>query len=169
MLRKFLYLQWKQFRRSSYFEAALAIKIFMLIGIIYFGGIAVFLGGAGYFLLKKVFPDVDPMLSLNKLLIYWWLFDLLLRYFIQQVPVLNIKPLMIIPVKRKQVVKFVLGKTSLSFFNILPLLFFVPFSLVLIFHHYHPLYVMSWFIGILGLIYFNNYAIFLINKTKTYG
>jgi hypothetical protein len=168
MLRKFLYLQWKQFRRSSYFEAALAIKILMIIGIIYFGGIAIFMGGAGYFLLKKAIPDVDPILSLNKFLIYWWLFDLLLRYFIQQVPVLNIKPLMIIPVKRSQVVKFLLGKTSLSVFNILPLLFFIPFSIVLIAKGYHPLYVFTWFIGIVGVIYFNNYAIFLINKTKVY-
>ena len=168
MLRKFLYLQWRQFKRSSYFEAALAIKILMVIGILYFGGIAILAGVGGYFILKKAFPDVDPILSLNKFLIYWWLFDLLLRYFIQQVPVLNIKPLMIIPVKRSQVVKFLLGKTSLSPFNILPLLFFIPFSVILIVKGYHPLYVFTWFLGILGVIYFNNYAIFLINKTKAY-
>ncbi len=168
MLKKFLYLQWKQFRRSSYFEAALAIKILMVLGILYFGGIAILAGVGGYFILRKAIPDVDPILSLNRFMIYWWLFDLLIRYFIQQVPVLNIKPLMIIPVKRNQVVKFLLGKTALSFFNILPLLFFVPFSIVLTVKGYNPLYVLSWFVGVLSIILFNNFAIFLINKTKTY-
>jgi hypothetical protein len=168
MLKKFLYLQWKQFRRSSYFEAALAIKILIVLGILYFGGIAILAGVGLYFILRKAVPDVDPILTLNRFLIYWWLFDLLLRYFIQQVPVLNIKPLMIIPVKRTQVVKFLLGKTALSFFNILPLLFFIPFSIVLMVKGYHPLYVLSWFVGIFSIVYFNNFAVFLINKTKSY-
>ena len=168
MFNRFIYLQWKQFRRSSFFEAAIAIKILTILGILYFGGIAIFFGVVGYFILQKTVPDVDPLLTLNQFLIYWFLFDLGLRYFIQQMPVINIKPLIIMPIKRSQVVKFLLAKTSLSIFNILPLLFFVPFSITLIVKGYHPLYVLSWFAGILALVYFNNYAIYLINKTKIY-
>ena len=168
MLKRFISLQWKQFKRSSYFEAALAIKILMILGIIYFGGIAIFMGVGGYFILKKAFPEVDPMQSLNQFLIYWVLFDLVLRYFIQQMPVINIKPLMIVPIKRSQIVKFLLGKTALSVFNILPLLFFIPFAITLIVNGYSPIYVFAWFIGIFAIIYFNNFAIFLINKTKVY-
>lgn len=168
MFRKFISLKWKEFRRSSYFEAALAIKILIILGILYFAGIAILLGVAGYFMLQDMVPDTDPLLTLNKYLIYWVLFDLGLRYFIQQMPVLNIKPLMIIPIKRKQVVRFLLAKTATSFFNILPLLFFVPFTIVLLVKGYHPLYVLSWFIGILSIVFMNNYIIYLINKTNIY-
>ncbi len=168
MFRTFISLKWKEFRRSSYFEAALAIKILMILGIIYFGGIAVLFGVAGYFMLQDMIPGQDPLLSVNKFLIYWILFDLGLRYFIQQMPVLNIKPLMIIPIKRSQVVKFLLAKTATSFFNILPLLFFVPFTIVLLVQGYHPLYVLSWFLGVIALIFMNNYTIYLINKTNLY-
>lgn len=168
MYKHFIYLQWKQFRRSSFFEAAIAIKILMVLGVLYFGGIAVSAGAGGYFILQKVVPDVDPLLTLNQFLIYWLLFDLGLRYFIQQMPVINIKPLIIMPIKRSQVVRFLLAKTALSFFNILPLLFFIPFSIVLLVKGYHPLYVLSWLVGILALIYFNNFIIYLINKTKIY-
>lgn len=168
MFRKFISLKWKEFRRSSYFEAALAIKILIILGILYFAGIAILLGVAGYFMLQDMVPDTDPLLTLNKYLIYWVLFDLGLRYFIQQMPVLNIKPLMIIPIKRKQVVSFLLAKTATSFFNILPLLFFVPFTIVLLVKGYHPLYVISWFIGIFSIVFMNNYIVYLINKTNIY-
>lgn len=168
MFRRFIYLQWKQFRRSSFFEAAIAIKILMILGVLYFGGIAILAGAGGYFILQKTIPKVDPLVTLNQFLIYWILFDLGIRYFIQQMPVINIKPLIIMPIKRSQVVKYLLAKTSLSFFNILPLLFFVPFSIVLLVKGYHPLYVLSWFLGVLALIYFNNFSIYLINKTKFY-
>lgn len=168
MYRKFIALKWKEFRRSSYFEAALAIKILMILGIIYFGGIAIFMGVISYFMLQDMVPDVDPLLTVNKFLIYWILFDLGLRYFIQQMPVLNIKPLMIIPIKRKQVVRFLLLKTSTSFFNILPLLFFIPFTIVLYVQGYSPLYSTAWFFGIVSLIFMNNYVVYLINKTNLY-
>lgn len=72
------------------------------------------------------------------------------------------------PIKRSQAVKFLLAKTSLSTFNILPLLFFIPFSITLIVKGYHPLYALYWFVRILALIFFNNYANYLINKTKIY-
>jgi len=168
MYKKFISLKWKEFRRSSYFEAALAIKILMVLGILYFGGIAIFLGAIGYKILQKAVPDVDPLLTLNQFLIYWILFDLGLRYFIQQMPVLNIKPLMIIPIKREQVVKFLLLRTSTSFFNILPLLFFIPFSIALLIEGYNYLYVLGWFAGIVSLIFMNNYVTYLINKTNLY-
>jgi len=168
MYKKFTYLKWKEFRRSSYFEAALAIKILIILGILYFGGIAIFMGVLGYKILQKTVPDVDPLLTLNQFLIYWLLFDLGLRYFLQQMPVLNIKPMMIIPIKRSQVVKFLLAKTSTSFFNILPLLFFIPFTIVLLVQGYNPLYVIAWFLGIVSLIFMNNYVIYLINKTNLY-
>lgn len=168
MYKKFISLKWKEFRRSAYFEAALAIKILMILGIIYFGGIAIFFGVVGYFIIQDLIPDVDPLLTVNTFLIYWILFDLGLRYFIQQMPVLNIKPLMIIPIKRKQVVKFLLLKTSTSFFNILPLLFFVPFTIVLYVKGYDPLYATAWLAGIISLIFMNNYVVYLINKTNLY-
>ncbi len=168
MYKTFISLKWKEFRRSSYFEAALAIKILMVLGILYFGGIAIFLGAVGYKILQKAIPDVDPLLTVNQFLIYWILFDLGLRYFIQQMPVLNIKPLMIIPIKREKVVKFLLLRTSTSFFNILPLLFFIPFSIALLVEGYHPLYVLGWFAGIVSLIFMNNYVVYLINKTNLY-
>ena len=104
MIKRFLSLEWKQFRRASYFQKGIAIKILLFFGVIYFGGAALMLGAGMFFILKKTFPEIDPLVMVNNYLVYWILFELMLRYFMQQLPVMNIKPLMIIPIKRNSVI-----------------------------------------------------------------
>ena len=149
MIKRFLSLEWKQFSRASYFQKGIAIKILLFLAALYFGGIAVFLGVGIFFILKKVVPDVDPIETVNNFLIYWVLFDLLIRFFMQQLPVMNIKPLMAIPIKRKTIVHYLLGKTTLSFFNIITILLFAPFCIVLLVKGYAVLNVVCWFFSII--------------------
>jgi len=163
---QFLSLEWKQFRRSSFFKKGLAIKILMILAGLYFAAIAVF-GGIGiFFIFKKAIPDQDPFLMINNYMVYWVLGDLALRYFMQQLPVMNIKPMLLLPVKRHAVIKFLLLKTSFSFFNILPLLFFIPLSIVLMVQGYGPLMVLIWFIGVLAISFSINFLNFILNKNS---
>jgi hypothetical protein len=141
MIKQFLSLEWKQFSRASYFQKGIAIKILLFFAALYFGGIAVFLGAGIFFILKKAIPDTDPIVIANNFLIYWVLFDLVIRFFMQQLPVMNIKPLMTIPIKRNTIVHYLLGKTTLSFFNIIAILLFLPFCIVLLVKGYAVLYV----------------------------
>jgi hypothetical protein len=168
MIKHFLSLEWKQFSRASYFQKGIAIKILLFFGAIYFGGAAIFLGIGVFFILKKAVPDVDPIIMFNNFLIYWFLFDLALRFFMQQLPVMNIKPLMTIPIKRNTVIHYLLGKTALSFFNFLPLFIFLPFSIVLLVHGYPVLNVLTWLISIMVLTLSINFINFLINKNNTF-
>ncbi|NQX86889.1 MAG: hypothetical protein HRT67_13495 [Flavobacteriaceae bacterium] len=167
MICQFLSLEWKQFRRASYFQKGLAIKILLCLAVIYFGGLAVFVGVGMYFGLKKSFPDIDPIIMVNNYLIYWIVFELMLRYFMQQLPVMNIKPLMIIPVKRNAVIHFLLGKTMLSFFNFISFLLFLPFSIVLLLKGYPTLNVILWFLALISMTLSINFLNFLINKNHT--
>ncbi len=164
MFKRFISLEWKQFRRASYFQKGLAIKILLFLAVLYFGGAAIMLGVGLFFILKKAIPTVDPIQTVNNFLIYWFLFDLLIRYFMQQLPVMNIKPLMTIPIKRSTVIHFLLGKTSISFFNFLPLFIFLPFSIVLLFQGYPVINVLCWFVAMVALTLSNNFINFLINK-----
>ena len=153
MIKRFLSLEWKQFSRASYFQKGIAIKILLFFAAIYFGGAAIFLGIGVFFVLKEVLPDVDPIITINNFLIYWFLFDLVIRFFMQQLPVMNIKPLMTIPIKRKTVIHYLLGKTAISFFNFLPLFIFLPFSIVLLAHGYPVVNVLCWFISVMVLTF----------------
>ena len=167
MFKYFLSFEWKQFVRASYFQKGLIIKILLFLAVLYFGAIALFLGIGLYFIMKKLFPEADPFVIVNNYMIYWFLFDLLIRYFLQQLPVMNIKPLMIIPVKRNKVIHYLLGKTMTSFFNFIPLFIFLPFSIVLMSEGYPKSQVLPWFFGVMFLSLSNNFINFIINKSNT--
>ncbi len=168
MIKNFLNFEWKQFARSSYFQKGIAIKILLALAVLYFGGIALLVGAGLFFILKKAIPETDPIILVNNFLIFWFIFDLALRFFMQQLPVMNVKPLMIVPVKRNTIINYLLGKTALSFFNFLPLFVFVPFSIVLLVQGYPVLNVVCWFFAMLFLVLSNNFINFLINKSNTY-
>jgi len=167
MIKRFISLEWKQFFRASYFQKGLAIKILLILGALYFGGMAILLGGGMFFILKKIFPEIDPIISINNFLIYWMLFELMIRYFLQQLPVMNIKPLMLIPIKRNTVIHYLLGKTTISFFNFISLFLFLPFSIVLLAHGYPPVNVILWFVSLMCITMSLNFINFLINKSNT--
>jgi len=167
MIKRFISLEWKQFFRASYFQKGLAIKILLILGALYFGGMAILLGGGMFFILKKIFPEIDPIISINNFLIYWMLFELMIRYFLQQLPVMNIKPLMLIPIKRNTVIHYLLGKTTISFFNFISLFLFLPFSIVLLANGYPPVNVILWFVSLMCITMSLNFINFLINKSNT--
>ncbi|MCF8274491.1 MAG: DUF5687 family protein [Flavobacteriaceae bacterium] len=167
MIKRFLSLEWKQFTRASYFQKGIAIKILLFFAAIYFGGAAIFLGIGMFFILRKAVPEIDPIITMNNFLIYWFLFDLVIRFFMQQLPVMNIKPLMTIPIKRETIIHYLLGKTTLSFFNFIPLFIFLPFSIVLLAEGYPVINVLCWFISIMVLTLTVNFINFLINKNNT--
>ena len=166
-LKHFISLEWKQFLRASYFQKGIAIKILLVFVALYFGGAALLLGVGLFFIAKKAIPDVDPIVTINNFLIYWFLFEIVFRFFMQQLPFMNVKPFMTINVRRNKVIHYLLGKTSLSFFNFMAIFMFLPFSIVLLTKGYNTVQVICWFLSIIFLTLSVNYLNFLINKNNT--
>lgn len=163
MFKKFLVLEWRAFFRSASFSANLVIKIIMGLAALYFT--AVFLAlGIGVFYLIKEELHADPLTVVNKYLIYYVVFDLIVRLFLQKIPVMNIKPLLTLPIKKNTIVNFALGKMMLSFFNFLQWFFFIPFSVVLLIEGYDLGSVIVWYVGMMSLIYANNFLNILLNN-----
>ena len=165
MLKHFISLEWKSFFRSASFKVNLVLKIFMFIGVFFMLLYALAIGVGAYFIIEE-FVDPDPLKIVNKFLIFYLAADLVMRYFIQKMPIVNIKPLLYLPLKKDQVVSFGINKTMISFFNIMHAFFFIPFSFVLIFKGgYDAIGVIGWHLAMLGLFYCNNFInIFVNNK-----
>lgn len=146
MVSEFTRLEWKQFIRSSYWQKSVAINILMVLFALYF--ILMFLGlGVVLFpMLKEVFPDKDPFILVNQYLFYWFLMDLLLRFFLQKLPVMNVKPLLTLPIKKSTIINYVLGKSFISFFNFLPLFTIIPFGVTLINEGYDLQTSINWMV-----------------------
>lgn len=164
MIKRFLSLEWKSFFRSASFGKSVGIKIFM--GFMAFWMMLMFLGmGMGmYPLLKEAFPDQDPFVIINGFLFYWILGDLLFRFFFQKLPVMSVKPLLTLPIKRKTVVNYVLGKSAFSFFNFLPLFAVVPFGITLIVKDYPVNPVLTWILIVVIITLINNFLNFIIES-----
>lgn len=174
MIKQFINLEWKSFFRSAAFKKNLAFKIFLgffaLLLILEFAGA----GAVSFFLIKDGIEDgvingTDPFQVVNRFLIYWFTADLGYRYMLQKMPVANIRPLLYLPFSKSKIVKYALGKTLLSFFNILPAFFFVPFSIVLLAQGYSPVGVISWHLAAVFITLSINFLnIFMNNMDKVF-
>ena len=159
MIKHFLNFEWKQFFRSSYWQKSIALNILMGFLALYFMLTFLVLGISIYPILKKQFPESDPLIIVNGVLFYWFLGDLVMRFFLQKLPVMNIKPLLVLPVKRSKILNYVLGKSAISFFNFLPLFAIIPFGVILIFEDYNTTTVLIWML----LMYFFTIIINFLN------
>lgn len=166
MISHFLKLEWKQFVRSASFGKSIALKILMGFFALYFIVSFLAIGVGGYFILRKEFPDSDPLQLVNSYLLFAILGDLIFRYLMQKLPIMNIKPLLILPINKSKLVHYVLGKSSFSFFNILGLFFYIPFAIVLIKEGYHTAGVLGWLLTMILIIQTVNFLNFLINKNN---
>ncbi len=163
MIKRFLSLEWKSFFRAASFQTNLAIKILMIFGafsfIVYFSA----LGAFSYYIIGKA-TDSEPFQTINKFILYYFAFDLIFRFFLQKTPVMNIRPLLYINIKKDTIVNYTLGKSALSFFNIMHLFFFIPLSLVLLYKGFDVLGVITWLVGMIAMVLIINFLNILIDK-----
>jgi len=150
MTSHFLRLEWKQYFRSPYWQKSIGIKILMGFFALYFIAVFTLMGIGLYPGLKKLFPDQDPLTIVNQFIFYWVLGDLMMRFFLQKLPIMSVKPLLVLPVKRNKIVNYVLTKSVVSFFNFLPLFAVVPFGVTLIVKGYDASMAWTW-MGVLFL------------------
>jgi len=156
-------LQWKEFNRGKAVGGKLVGKIFKWAGIVYFAFMAFMMGIIASFPIEE--DSVAPFLYVNKQLIYVFAYLIVMRYFVQSLPVLNIKALLLTPLLKTKIVRFSLLKTVLTYFNILPLFFLIPFSFLLAqTGKFDIIGLIFWNINILGLIYVTNFFNFLLNN-----
>jgi len=167
MVSDFTRLEWKQFIRSSYWQKSVALNIFLVFIALYFILVFFGLGISLYPLLKDNFPDKDPFNIVNEFLFYWFLADLLMRFFFQKLPVMSVKPLMLLPVKKGKIVHYVLGKSVISFFNFLPLFTVIPFGVFLISEGYDLARVLNWMFLLVIATQIINFLNFIIESKSS--
>ncbi|MGA8853333.1 MAG: DUF5687 family protein [Christiangramia sp.] len=168
MFNKFLWLEWKSFLRSASFGKSLGLKILMVFLALYFSAMFLFLGIALFPMLKEIYPEKDPLRVVNAFALTYFAFELLFRFLLQTLPVIDIKPLLILPFQKRKVVNFVLIKSLYSFYNFLPLLLVVPFGLYCILKEGYPVEnMLGWMIAMYTITLCVNYFNFIIKKRFT--
>lgn len=164
MIKHFISLEWKSFLRSATFGKSLGIKILMGFFALYLIAMFLIIGVGMYPVLKKFYPDQDPFIAFNGFIFFWIIGDLLIRFFFQKLPVMSVKPLLTLPIKRGSIVNYVLGKSVLSFINFLPLFVIIPFGIKLIGDDYNASVILIWMIAIILITLINNFLNFIIES-----
>lgn len=165
MFQHFINLELKAFFRSASVGKSIGLKILMGFLVVYFLLVFLVLGIALYPILLKAFPNQKPLAIVNSYVIFWLAIELIFRFFMQSLPVMNIKPLLVLPIKKESVIHFVLMKSSISIYNIFPLLVIIPFGIFnMVKGNYGSLNMIVWMLGMYLLALIVNYANFLIKK-----
>ena len=165
MFKHFINLELKAFFRSASVGKSIGLKILMGFLVVYFLLVFLVLGIALYPILEKSFPDQKPLAIVNSFVVFWLFFELVLRFFMQSLPVMNIKPLLVLPIKKQSVIHFVLLKSLTSIYNIFPLLVIIPFGVYNITKgNYNALNMIVWMVSMYVLALVVNYSNFLIKK-----
>lgn len=164
MFSIFLRHQILSFFRSRNQAASIVARVFMALLVLYFLVVAL---GIGFFMNKvliKAMPSVDPIVSFNGIILYYFLIDLLMRVQMQELPTLTVIPYLHLNIKKRTLLRFLNIRSLFSVFNFLPLFIFLPFIFTIIAGRFGTNVCFAYTISIIGLIIFNNFLLLYIKR-----
>lgn len=162
MLQRFIKLEFKSFFRSSALAANIVMKIFQIIGILYMLAMFVFIAFGAYYVTKKQL-HTDPLPFISRFMVYWLTFDLLVRYFFQQMPTQNIKPFLTMNIRKSTLVNYLIAKTIGSFFTWGNLFIYIPFLGILLSNGHSVNGSIAWVFALILFGLCNNFLNILLN------
>ncbi len=160
----FLRHQWKEMTRSPFWQKSIVLNILLafLIGIM-----LLYLLALGLFIdkiLAELFPGKDPVVIFNGIILYYFGFEFLIRFFMQSLPTLNIETYLHLPVKKSAIVHYVAFKSVFAIGNYLTWLVFFPFAFKVIAPAYSVTAAYVWIAAMVMLVFTNNFIATYIKR-----
>jgi hypothetical protein len=170
MTATFIRHELKAFWRSKNTGKSIVIRVVMGLLLLYMFSIVLL---AGFFLdvrLGKMFPHDDLVVSFCGIILIYYLFDLLMRLQLQELPTLRVQAYLQLPIRRNAVVRYLAFTALLSVFNLWPFILFLPFVFKIIATDSGVAVTLAFVFSIAGLTIFNNYlALFIKRKANLNG
>ena len=155
-------LAWRETVRSAYWGKSVATNIGLGILALYLSANFLFLGLFVPKILTESFPNADPVSKLNSIVLAYFAIDLIVRQLLQKLPTVSFKPLLLLNIRRKKIANYLLVRSVLNFFNVLPFFLLVPVTIKLVTETHSGMATAAWFLSMLILIFSNHFlAIYL--------
>ena len=164
MISTLLSHQWKSFWRSRSAGKSLAVQIFMGFITLYLLFSALTLGFLLPKLIKELYPGQELITVFCGFILYYFSFDILVRFLMQELPTLTIQPYLIQNIRRSQLIRFLHVRSLFTVLNLVPVLLFVPFTVTAIAVSHGTFASTGFIISILGLTLFNHFSILYIKR-----
>ncbi|MFV0593166.1 MAG: DUF5687 family protein [Draconibacterium sp.] len=164
MKRNFFYFAWREFVRSATMSKNMATKGVLIFLALYFSLVGIFFG---FQLTENLAKAPDKMQAFNAMIFIYVGFDLILRVMIQNLPTFGYQPFLITPVRRKRIARYMLNKSLLHFFNVLPFFLFLPFTFRIAAHELATPVLTAWLASLILMIFVNHFlAIYIKWRTN---
>ncbi|RFZ92779.1 hypothetical protein D0C36_15390 [Mucilaginibacter conchicola] len=164
MISTFFSHELKSFWRSKNTGKSIAVKIFLGLMLLYLAAIFV---GAGLLLdkmLEGVFPNDDLVVAFCGILLVYFVFDMVTRLQLQELPTLKVQPYLHLPVKRNTIIGYLALSAIFSFFNLSPIILFTPFIVKIILPENGALVAAAVWVSIVAISIFSNYLALYIKR-----
>ncbi len=160
----FLRHQWKEMQRSSIWQKNIALNIVLgvliLIMLLYLLMVGLFIDR----ILTELFPDDDPVRIFNGVLIYYFGIEFFIRFFMQNLPTLNVEAYLHLPVRRSSIVHYVAAKSVFAIGNYLSWLVIFPFAFKVVAPAFSTGTAWIYILSFIMLVFTNNFLATYIKR-----
>lgn len=144
-------------KRSPMFDKNRFAKFLIYFMVAYWAALFLFMGVMLPYAFESSAPGMEPYHILNQGLLYILAVDFLTRFVIQTSTSQEIKPYLLMPVKKKKLIDILLLQSATSLYNLFWFFLFVPFAFISIFRFYGITGIACYLAGIWLLMLLNNY------------
>lgn len=167
MIKWFIQHQWKKEIRSSIWQKNIALNIvigfFMLIMLSYVLMLGLFLDK----ILEEVVKNANADVTLSKIIIYYFIVSFMMRFFLQNLPAMELIPYLHLRIKRSTIGWFMVFKSLTSFFNFIPFLLFLPFALGYMTEEFSAFQAFIWFVSVFLFELTSNFKLIYFKRKFT--
>ena len=151
-------------KRNPAFDRNRFAKFLIYFMVAFWAAYLIFIGVMLSFAFEDIFPSMEPYHIMNQGLIYLLILDFLLRFMLQPAMSQEIKPYLLMPVKKNKLVDTLLLQSGISSYNFFWFFLIIPFALLTIIRFYGLTGILCYLCGIWLLMVMNSYW-YLICKT----
>jgi len=159
--------KWKQSFRSTFFAQGIGIKLLLGFLSLYF---LLIFGGLGFILPelleKSDLPGSDVGSKFTSLLIYYFLVDVTLRFFLENLSVIQARHYLLLNIPKSSIFHYLLGGSLFSFFNLLFLILILPSFFREIVLTYSLVSAIAWLLGMIGMMLLSHYTAIYIKRSS---
>lgn len=144
-------------KRNPAFDTNRFAKFLIYFMVVYWAAIFLFLGVSLPFMFEGLVPNMEPYHIMNQGILYVMAGDFLMRFMTQPSVSQEIKPYLLMPVKRKKLISLLLLKSGLDGYNFIWFFVYVPFAFLTVIRFYGFGGMFLYLLGIWLIFVFNNY------------
>ena len=144
-------------KRNPAFDTNRFAKFLMYFMAVYWAAILLFLGVMLPLMFEGIVPNMEPYHIMNQGFLYVMFADFLIRFMGQPAVAQELKPYLLMPVKKNRLIDTFLIQSGLSGFNFIWFFTYVPFAFLTIIRFYGFGGMFLYLLGIWLLFVLNNY------------